>query len=62
MAFKTGGGMKVITTVCFSEETWDKLENIREKKCMTRSRYIQEALKAAIERDELEIKLKETKQ
>lgn len=60
MAFRTVG--KIVTTVSFSEETFDKLECIREKKCMTRSRYIQEALRAAIERDELEIKLKETKQ
>lgn len=60
MSLRTVG--KIVTTVCFNEDMYDRLERIREERCMTRSRYIQEALKAAIERDELEIKLKETKQ
>ncbi len=54
MSFRSSG-MKVVTTVCFTEDTYDRLESIREKKCMTRSRYIQEALKAAMDRDEIEL-------
>lgn len=54
MSLRTVG--KIVTTVCFNEDMYDRLERIREERCMTRSRYIQEALKAKLEADEASLK------
>lgn len=53
---------RVVTTVCFTEDIYDRLERIRDMKFMSRSRYIQEAVKEAIDRDEAAITREEKKQ
>lgn len=49
---------KIVTTVCFDEEMFKRLERIRDIRCMTRSRYVQEAINAMMDKDEEEFKNK----
>ena len=57
MPFKTVG--RIVSTISFPEDIYERLEKVLDAKCMNRSRYVIEALKVSLSRDELEIKEKQ---
>lgn len=59
MPFKTVG--RIVSTISFPEDIYERLEKVIDAKCMNRSRYVIEALRVALSKDEEQIsKKKET--